>query len=229
MRFVPAEYWSLEATMHGRQGDRTPFAASLQSLGGKRIAVGRRAVQRRKKVNPGIKAKGLGHRKALRLLRGIADHIAVTQGAPACSEPQKGHGVIHQHLIGLAHPVPFQHGKLRAMKRPTLTVAPDMSKGKDPPLPRRQQLFHREFGAGVQIHAPPLPVIADGIGAKGMQVGFIAGADDQRTWVYFDEILIREPAAQGVLDAVAGQKGGAAAFVCGGVPPVQGICHAMRL
>ncbi|MFM1872152.1 MAG: topoisomerase 1 [Planctomycetota bacterium] len=41
MRFVPAEYWSVEATMQGRQGDRTPFAASLQSLGGKRIASGR--------------------------------------------------------------------------------------------------------------------------------------------------------------------------------------------
>ncbi len=41
MRFVPAEYWSLEATMQGQHGDATPFPASLQGLGDRRVATGR--------------------------------------------------------------------------------------------------------------------------------------------------------------------------------------------
>ncbi|MBX3463267.1 MAG: type I DNA topoisomerase [Planctomycetes bacterium] len=41
MRFVPAGYWSLEATFTGRQGDRTPFPANLVGLGPTRIASGR--------------------------------------------------------------------------------------------------------------------------------------------------------------------------------------------
>jgi len=41
MRFVPADYWSLEATLAGQHGDDTPFLANLHSLEDKRIASGR--------------------------------------------------------------------------------------------------------------------------------------------------------------------------------------------
>ena len=41
MRFVSAEYWGIEATLAGQQGDTTPFPATLQSLGGSRVATGR--------------------------------------------------------------------------------------------------------------------------------------------------------------------------------------------
>ena len=41
MRFVPADYWSLETTLIGQHGDATPFPASLHSLDGRRIASGR--------------------------------------------------------------------------------------------------------------------------------------------------------------------------------------------
>ncbi|MCA8975121.1 MAG: type I DNA topoisomerase, partial [Planctomycetes bacterium] len=41
MRFVPAGYWSIEATFVGQHGDATPFAANLQGLADRRIATGR--------------------------------------------------------------------------------------------------------------------------------------------------------------------------------------------
>ena len=41
MRFVPADYWTVEATFVGQQGDTTPFTANLVGLGGTRTATGR--------------------------------------------------------------------------------------------------------------------------------------------------------------------------------------------
>ncbi|MEO6596743.1 MAG: type I DNA topoisomerase [Planctomycetota bacterium] len=41
MRFVPAEYWSVEATFVGEKGDVTPFTAGLNALGAERVATGR--------------------------------------------------------------------------------------------------------------------------------------------------------------------------------------------
>ncbi|MBL9077885.1 MAG: type I DNA topoisomerase [Planctomycetes bacterium] len=41
MRFVPADYWSLEATFAPAQGEPTPFPANLVGLGPTRVATGR--------------------------------------------------------------------------------------------------------------------------------------------------------------------------------------------
>jgi DNA topoisomerase-1 len=41
MRFVPADYWSLEATFVGAHGDTTPFTANLVGLATTRVATGR--------------------------------------------------------------------------------------------------------------------------------------------------------------------------------------------
>ncbi len=41
MRFVPADYWSLEATFAGSEGDKTPFVANLVALADKRVATGK--------------------------------------------------------------------------------------------------------------------------------------------------------------------------------------------
>ncbi|MCR9245194.1 MAG: type I DNA topoisomerase [bacterium] len=41
MRFVPADYWSIEGKFVGQHGDSTPFTANLQRLGEHRIATGR--------------------------------------------------------------------------------------------------------------------------------------------------------------------------------------------
>ncbi len=41
MRFLPADYWSVEATFTGAEGDHTPFTANLVALADARVATGR--------------------------------------------------------------------------------------------------------------------------------------------------------------------------------------------
>jgi len=41
MRFQPADYWSVEATFAGNEGDHTPFTANLVALADARVATGR--------------------------------------------------------------------------------------------------------------------------------------------------------------------------------------------
>ena len=71
-------------------------------------------------------------------------------------------------IISFTHPIPFEHGEFRMVQRRALAIAPDMLKARDPPLAGCQQLFHGEFGRGVEIHRLPFPIVADHRGAKGM-------------------------------------------------------------
>jgi DNA topoisomerase I len=57
MRFVPAEYWSVEATFAGQHGDAAPFSANLQGLADQRVATGRDFDPDTGKLKP--EAKGL--------------------------------------------------------------------------------------------------------------------------------------------------------------------------
>ncbi len=57
MRFVPAEYWSVDATFAGQHGDATAFSAGLQGLGDQRVATGRDFDPDTGKLKP--EAKGL--------------------------------------------------------------------------------------------------------------------------------------------------------------------------
>ncbi|MCA8952949.1 MAG: type I DNA topoisomerase [Planctomycetes bacterium] len=59
MRFVPADYWSLEATFVGRHGDETPFAAQLNRLGDERVATGRDFEQETGKLTDKARAAGV--------------------------------------------------------------------------------------------------------------------------------------------------------------------------
>ena len=62
-----------------------------------------------------------------------------------------------------------------------------------------------------------------------MQMGLVAGAGDEGRGVDLSETFGRKPTAQGRLDAVACQKGRAAAFMLGRMPPFLRIRHDMCL
>jgi hypothetical protein len=170
--------------------------------------------------------EGFGHGQALGVGEGIAGPLAVAQKRRPrrlCRKPQEADDIGHQHLIALAHPIPFQHGEFRRMARPAFAVAPDMGKAEDPPLARCQQLFHRKFGTGVQIHPPGNPVIADGIHPHGMQVRLIAGADLQGRGVNLQKLPRGQPIPDGRLQTAPRQKRRAAVRVAAWVPPF--MCH----
>jgi len=101
-----------------------------------------------------------------------------------------------------------------------------MGEGGDPGLAGGQQFLHREFGRGVQIHRPRLPIGADGRGGKAVQMRLVAGADLQRCRVHLDEILLCQPAADSRLNAVAGhQQWSAIGVKPGGPPGRRGLGH----
>ena len=173
-------------------------------------------------VNPGKTRKSIGHAQAFGFCKRITDPVPEPQqrgSGNGRGQPQERGAILHQHGVILPHPVPFQHGKLWAMQRPAFAVAPDMGKAGDPGFPRRQQLFHREFGRSVQIHRMRHAVITDGAGGKAVQMRLISGADLQCRRVHFDKILIGQPAAQCALNPVAGQQKRAAVGVNGTGPP----------
>jgi len=81
MRFVPAEYWSLEAVLAGTGDDTTPFTASLQALGDQRVATGRDFDPDTGKLKPGSDAAArgffvLGQQQALELATDLATEKA---------------------------------------------------------------------------------------------------------------------------------------------------------
>ena len=58
-------------------------------------------------------------------------------------------------LIGLAGPVPFQHGEFGMVQRAALAVAEHLGEVEDAPLAGRQQLLAGEFRRGAQIEPRP--------------------------------------------------------------------------
>jgi DNA topoisomerase-1 len=75
--FVPAEYWSLDATFAGQHGDPTPFTAALQGLGALRVAQGRDFDQNTGKPKGDGKALVvLGEQQALALANELAAQTA---------------------------------------------------------------------------------------------------------------------------------------------------------
>jgi len=105
------------------------------------------------------------------------------------------------------------------MERPTFPVAPDMGKGVDLRLSRRQQLFHREFRRGVQIHRPRGAVRADSLGDKTVQMRLVSGRDGQGRGIHLRKASPGQPHPQGRLNPVARQQNRAAVGVALGVPP----------
>ncbi len=146
----------------------------------------------RQQIHPGIARKRRGHRNPLRLQPSLAGPPAKAQNRPR--HPAHRHHVLHQDLVTLADPIPLQHGELRRVQSPPLAVAPDMGKSRNPHLPRRQQLLHRKLRAGVQIHLPPHPIIANRLSAKAMQMRLIARRHRQGRRLHLHKPLLRQPA-----------------------------------
>ena len=165
--------------------------------GGVRAAIGG---QRGQQVDVGVTPERLGHRQAFGCGEGIAGAVAESQHGRACGgagDAQHGGAVIHQGGIVSAAAIPFQHGKLGRVQRPTFAVAPDMGKGGDARLTGRQQLFHGKLGAGVQIHRVVGAVAVGGPGGEGVQMRLIPRADLQGGGVNLNKALIGQPVAQG--------------------------------
>ena len=76
----------------------------------------------------------------------------------------------------------------------------------DAPLARRQQLFHRKLGRGVQIHRPPQTVIANRLSTKPVQMRLIARRNRQRRRVDLDEVALCQPSPDPRLNPVALQQ-----------------------
>jgi len=80
MRFVPAEYWSLDATFAGTHGEATPFTANLQGLGEQRVATGREFDPDTGKLKEGGKdIVVLGEQQAI----GLANELAAGKATVA--------------------------------------------------------------------------------------------------------------------------------------------------
>jgi hypothetical protein len=115
--------------------------------------------------------------------------------------------------------VPFEHGELGVVQRPALAVAPDVAEAGDAGLAGGQELLHGEFGRGVEIEPVACPVIADGGGREGVEMGLVAGRELQAGRVDEQEALGRQPGAERQLNAVADQQQRPAVGVPGGGPP----------
>ena len=81
MRFVPADYWSLEVTFAGGK-ERIPFPANLHTVDGKRVASGRDFDQETGQLKDGGKLPGGGEVAALNqaTAQGLADELKGKQG-----------------------------------------------------------------------------------------------------------------------------------------------------
>ena len=103
-----------------------------------------------------------------------------------------------------------------------------MGQGEDALLPGRQQLFHREFGRGMQVKLLGRAVVADGGGRKGMQMRLVARRGGQSGRVDLQEVLRREPKSQLRRQPRAQQQGRTAVGMAFGGPP-GGAGHILSL
>jgi hypothetical protein len=71
----------------------------------------------------------------------------------------------------------------------------------------------------MQMHALRPPVIADRIGGKGMQMRLVAGADLQGGGIDLGEPLVRQPATDRRLNAIARQQKRAPVSMYFAIPP----------
>jgi hypothetical protein len=107
---------------------------------------------------------------------------------------------MYHHLGGvlddasvIAGAVPFEHGELGMMRRRALAVAEHMRQLEDARQARGQQLFHREFGRGMEIQRPArLLVGGHELGRERHQMRFETGADLKRRGFDLQEVARRE-------------------------------------
>src|SRR3569833_3271224 len=135
------------------------------------------------------------HRQPVGSTARIAGRIAIPQRLRAGhvgGQPQQGEAVVDHRRVGLARPVPFQHGKFRRMQPAAFPIAEDAGEFVFLVLAGRQQNLGREFRRSVQVESPLLQIRSSRLGLEGMQMGFIAGRSDQRPAFLFGEALAFE-------------------------------------
>ena len=166
--------------------------------------------------------EGLRHRHALRRgkrIDGLAAKRELLGAGGARRLGQQRRAVVHQRLVGLVRPVPFQHGEFRMMQRAALAVAEHAGEIEDARLAGRQQLLAGEFRRGAQIERLPLAAGSDQLGGEGMQMGLVAGRDLQGGGLDLDEIARGEPGPQSGRDAARAPAGYGRRAACGAGQP----------
>src|SRR4029077_3206492 len=116
----------------------------------------------------------------------------------------EGFALVHQIAVGGPRPVPFEHREFRVVGGAALAVAKDMGELPDARQPRDQQLFHREFGRGVQVAldgAATARVVQGG--REGPQMRLEPGAHLQCRGVDLDIAALGKEVAAGAEDPAA--------------------------
>jgi hypothetical protein len=171
------------------------------------VGVGRSVgVHGDQQIDPGVAGESVHDAQPL----GLGERIGPAVFSPAQvlgasgfrREAQHGDAVGDDRIIGLAGPIPFEHGELGMVQRAALAVAPHMTQAGDPLLAGSQQLLHREFGRGVKVASRSHAVVTDHRRGEGVEMGLVAGRALQTRRVDEDEILLCEVGAQGGLDPV---------------------------
>lgn len=190
---------------------------------GEGVEIGRRiGADRGQQVDARITGEGVGDAEALHWQERVAFPAVVAQARGSRrrdGEPQEGRAILHQDLIGLPGPVPFQHGEFGTVQRTPFAVAPDMGEGRYPRLTGRQQFLHRKFGRGVQVIGSARAVHADGFGRKGVQMRLVSGRNLHGDRVDLDEVPFSEPRTQLGEDTAARHQDRTAVGMAGSVPP----------
>ena len=140
------------------------------------------SLDRRQQIDAGIARKGLGDRQPLRRGKRI-DRLAAKRNsfvpAARAASRQQRRAIIHQRLVRLIRPIPFQHREFRVMQRAALAVAEHAREIDDARLARRQELLAGEFRRRAQIKRRPLAARPDQVGCEGMQMCLVAGRNLQ--------------------------------------------------
>src|SRR5262245_3088671 len=132
----------------------------------------------------------------LRLRKRVGTASRVTQpvAADRCgSRAQQLRAILHQPLVGLMRPIPFQHRKGRMMQGAALAIAEHLGKGEDALLPGCQQLLARELGRSVKVKALARAVGGNQLGGEGEEVALVAGRHLERAGFHFHEALGLKP------------------------------------
>jgi hypothetical protein len=161
-------------------------------------------------------AQSLGRRE--RVGGAAPEPERVRSGGLGCNG-QDVPAVLHQALVALVRPVPFEQGELRGMEGAALAVAEHARDVEDSRLARRQQLLAGEFGRGVEMEAHPRSVGSDEVGREGVEVRLVAGRDLEDCGLHLEKALRLEMAPQRGFDAPARQQPGAPVGVDIGAPP----------
>ena len=115
--------------------------------------------------------------------------------------------IVHDGLVGHAHPVPLDHGEFRCVKRAPLAVPIDRSESGDLLLAGSEELLHCKLRRGVEVADGPRFVGTDQLGRKGMEMGLVAGRDLERGRLDDEESLRLEPVGGALPRSGTGRSG----------------------